>query len=366
MNLISLLIFILTFNAFGLTQDEEKKYDELEGLAFVQALSLDKKYEEVIKQYPGLSKKQNELGRLHFYLGEAHFNLKNYSKAFDVLTKGEKFERPSSDYLKLWAQTAAALKKRDVCSELYGRLKLQDINGIHWPIYFHCLKSEKALSIALKHNSREVDYVMEVQGLLIKNSLQHIAREKRRSFLSRCANVNDYFRLWGKLEEVELRDMQVLEMAHACHPDAIEITSLFIKNLFIEGQFHSIAYLFQDLSAKDKEYIKHTAEFYKVAGRNTIADYFFSLGDEGSFVLNRSSRLLNDENYAGLLSIPFKREMLNQKKDLAYALAYSYFKFLSLDASHATLLAQSKKNSKDEQLGGLIEKCRALGWRCRP
>lgn len=370
MNLISLLVFLLSFNAFALTQDEEKKYDELEGLAFIRALSQDKKFDEVVKQFKGASGNASEQGRLHFHLGEAYYHLKNYSKSFEIFKKGEKFQKPASDYLKLWAQSTSALKKYDTCSALYERLNLQDINGIHWSTYYRCLlkdgAKEKALTLSLKHKSRDIDFVLESQALLISNGLQLSAQNKRGEFLSLCGEVNSYIRLWERLEKVKLRDMKVLEAAHACHPKAIEITSLFVKNLFVEGQYHSIAYLFQDLSVNEKEYIKHAAEFYKVAGRSPIADYFFYLGDEESYILNRSALLLNNENYAGLLTIPFKRKTLNSNKELAYALAYSQFKFLSLDASKAILLAQTKKSGRDQHLEDLIEKCRALGWRCRP
>ena len=370
MNLISLLVFILTFNAFALTQDEEKKYDELEGLAFIQALSQDKKFDEVVKQFKAASGNMSEQGRLHFYLGDAYFQLKNYAKSYETLKKGEKFQKPASDYVKLWAQAASALKKYDTCSALYGRLKAQEINGAHWSTYYRCLtkddSKEKALALSLKHKTRDIDFILESQALLVASGLQLNAEDKRREFLTQCGEVNNYIRLWDRLEKVKLRDMRVLEAAHACHPHAIEITSLFVKNLFIDGQYHSIAYLFQDLSVNEKEYIKHAAEFYKVAGRSPIADYFFYLGDEESYILNRSALLLNNENYAGLLTIPFKRKTLKGNNDLTYALAYSQFKFLSLDASEAILMAQSKKSGKDQQLEGLIEKCRQLGWRCRP
>lgn len=81
--------------------------------------------------------------------------------------------------------------------------------------------------------------------------------------------------LWTVLESEKVTDINVLEIGHACHPHAIELTSLLVKNLFNEGKYHSIAYIFETLSVEDLSYLKHAAEFYKVAGRNTVADYFF-------------------------------------------------------------------------------------------
>lgn len=80
-----------------------------------------------------------------------------------------------------------------------------------------------------------------------------------------------YLHLWAILEKNKLNDLSVLESAHACHPKALEITSHLVKTLFSEGQYHSIAHIFESLSTEDETYLKHAAEFYKVAGRNTVA-----------------------------------------------------------------------------------------------
>jgi hypothetical protein len=157
-----------------------------------------------------------------------------------------------------------------------------------------------------------------------------------------------------------------LENAHACHPKAMEITSALVKAFFQEGKYHSIAYLFEVLSNEDVLYLKHTAEFYKVAGRESVADYFFSLGKKGDWYMAKSANFLKQENYAALLTIPFKPSTLLKNSDLSYAIAYSHFKYLELSASKSILDLSDKKNNQKNQLAVMIEKCRQLDWQCRP
>lgn len=371
MNLTNFL-FILLFScsAWALTEEEEKKYDELEGVSFLKALVQDKKYLEVIKQFSHISKDKKELSHYHYHLAEAHFALKNYQKALEVLESGSRSKNVFPDYYKLWGRVASQLKKYETCSMQFSQIKLKDITGPDWEIMANCLsqngKIKKLLEIVLNHKTSDFDYFLMSQKYLARNGLNTFAKEKRHKLLASCLKADSYFRVWSVLEAEKIIDLNVLETAHACHPESIELTSLLVKNLFAAGNYHSIAYIFETLSIRDVTYLKHAAEFYKVAGRNTVADYFFTLGDEDGFLLARSSQFLNQENYAGLLTIPFKASFLKTNKDLVYAIAYSQFKYLELDSSKAILLSQKKKNVRDLQLENLIDQCKALEWKCRP
>lgn len=365
-----LFIILFSLSAFALTEEEEKKYDELEGVPFLKALIQDKKYQEVIKQYPRLSKDKKDLNLYRYYLAEAHFALKNYQSSFEVLEKGSYTKSLPAQYYALWARSASSLKKFETCSRLFLKVGLKNISGPDWELLANCLNqsgdTQKLLKIVLNHQSTDFDYFLMSQKYLSKNALFLYAEESRQKILSSCLEEESYMRIWSILEAEKVTDLKVLETAHACYPQSIELTSLLIKNLFVAGKYHSIAYIFETLSAQDVTYLKHAAEFYKVAGRNTVADYFFTLGDEDGFLLARSSQFLNQENYAGLLTIPFKDSTLKGNKDLVYAMAYSQFKYLDLHASKKLLMAQTKKNARDLQLEGLVDQCKALGWKCRP
>jgi len=371
LNLIKILfLFSVSFSLYALTEEEEKKYDELEGLSFLEALIKDKKYQEVVKQYPAISKNKDELGTYHYLLATAYYHLKDFKQAYAILDKGQGHKKNDLEYHKLWARTSFELKNYKQCSILFSEVSLKEISGTDWETLGACLtqsgNEEKLVKLTLNHSSDDFDFLLLNQKILSQKGLHSFAKERRKRLLSACLKIDSYLSLWSVLEASKITDIDVLEMGHACHPEAMEITSLLVKNLFLEGKYHSIAYIFETLSAQDASYLKHAAEFYKVAGRNTVADYFFILGDEDGYLLARSANFLNQENYAGLMTIPFKPSLLKSNKDLMYALAYSQFKYLNLDASLSTLTGQTKKSSRDEQLAGLIDQCKNLAWKCRP
>lgn len=369
-----MLIFILIVNSalsYALTQDEKKKYDELEGLPFIKALVQDKKFAAVIEEFPAVFKQKENLGELYYNLALSHFFLKHYELAFKSLKKSESLKKNDDDFYKLWARSAHALKRFNICVDHFQKVKLEHIEGTDWILFADCLEKNSNKNLLLKvfftHKSNDEDFFLTQQNVLLKNGLYSYANEYRESYLESCKpNPKSYMSLWNLIDSFKFSDQSILETAHACHPAALEITSLLVKNLFSQGKFHSIAYLFETISASQKEYLKHTAEFYKVAGRNYVADYYFSLGDESGFLLSQSSKFLNAENYASLITIPFKRSMILGNTDLAYALGYSQFKYNNLEGAKKSIVALSKKTTRDELLLKLIDKCTELDWRCRP
>lgn len=354
MNLIKLLFLcFVAYKAQAMSLDDEKKYDELEGAEFLKALVTDKKFSEVVKQFPTVRK--DNVSEVYYYLAFSHYELKNYKEAEKALQKGGSGKEK---FYSLWGNVAYKLKLKDVCREKFGKINKEKFFTTDWKVYFSCLKKEEALLLALNFKSEDQEFVLESQKILISNELKFEASFKRKNYLNTCREGDFYLRLWNVT-----KDSDVLENGHACHPGMAELSSVLIKELFEDGKFHSIAYLFDSMSAEDRMYFKHAAEFYKVAGRNVVADYFFTLGDEKDFILARSSYFLSQENYAALLTIPFKPQM-KANKDLAYALAFSYFKYLALGESKKLLADGTTGNQK--QLLNMVEQCQKLDWRCRP
>ncbi|MGE3609549.1 MAG: tetratricopeptide repeat protein [Bacteriovoracaceae bacterium] len=348
--------------------EEERKYDELEGLPFIKALMADKKYDEVIKQFPALTKKESDLGELYYYLGESHFFLKEFSKAKKVLQKAQKFHVPEQFYA-LYGNVEFQLKNFKSCSRFFNKMNPSNIKSQDWQIYYECLEKSgehsHALELSLNYSSSDEDFFLEAQKLFLKYQLHEMAFQKQNEFLKSCRPADFYLKLWSIFENQHSPDIAILEKGHACYPKSSEITAVLIKELFQKGAYHSIAYLFDVMSAEDKLYVKHAAEFYKVAGRYVVADYFFSLSEEKDFIMARSSYYLDHENYAALISIPYKGDLLKSNKDLAYALAYSHFKFLSLEKSlHA--ISAGANFGRGDQLIQLVHQCEKLDWRCRP
>lgn len=354
---------------FALTQDEAKKYDELEGLSFIKALSADKKFHAVIKEFPNVTKRAEDNEELIYHLAFAHFSLKQYKDAFVLLKQaGSGVHAPHFYILK--ARSAHALKLYSNCSESFQEVKRSLISGQDWSLYANCLEesgnTKYLIEVFLNNESEDEDFFIVGQRVFLKNSLFQTALDRRNNFYEKCRSNKTYLDLWSLLQEYKLAEPLALEVAHSCHPEALEITSLLVKELFSQQKFHSIAFLFETMAYQNQEFLKHAAEFYKVAGRPTIADYFFSIGDENSFVLSRSAKFLASENYSGLMAIPFKKEIIDENKDLAYAISYSYFKFFQLADAKKINSQSITPNSRDQVLKNLIQKCLELDWRCRP
>lgn len=355
MNLIKILFLcFLSYHAHSMSLEDEKKYDELEGVAFIKALVQDKKFSEVIKQYPTV--KKDKITELSYLLAFSHYELKQYKEAHKVL---EKTGSGNSAFYSLWGNVEYKLKNLSDCRKKFKKIPVGQIVAEDWKIVFACYEKEEALVLALTHKTEDQDFVLESQKMLVAHELKTEASLKRKQYLNICREGDFYLRLY-----TVTKDKSVLENGHACHPAMAEITSVLVKEFFEAGEFHSIAYLFDSMSIEDRMYFKHAAEFYKVAGRNVVADYFFSLGEEKDFVIARSSYFLGQENYAALLTIPFKPEQMKTNKDLAYALAFSHFKYLSLGESKKLLAGGNSGNQK--QLLNMVEQCQKLDWRCRP
>jgi len=369
LNLINFFLFIFLFsNLHALTLEEEKKYDELEGIDFIRALSVDKKFQEVILQGKDINIESGLQGELAYLMADAHFQLKNYKASHLTLKKGESFQKKPLQYNLLWGKTLFYLKDFKTCTDKYDQMN-KKLSSSDWPYYFECLKKSNnensLLELSLDVKIQDSEFFLMSQKTLIDFSLLREAKTRRDVYLSNCRSVEFYLVLWDEVQKLKKPDLEVLELGHACHPKAAEITSHLIKAFFNEGRFHSIAYLFEELSFDDLEYLKHTAEFYKVAGRSHTADYFFTIGEQENYVMARFSHFLNKENYAAILTMPLAPMKVSKNQDLVYALAYSNFKFLHLDSSQ-NLLSQMKKNMKEQQLQALISQCRDLSWRCRP
>ncbi len=370
MNLISFIfVLLLPLHSFAMSLDDEKKYDELEGLSFIKALSKDQKYQEVVNQFPHLSLDRSEKGEAYFHLGEAYYQLKNFTAAFKSLQKAEKLGTKVNIY-SLWGRVSYQLKNFSQCRSFYQKVALKDFVDNDWPLYFSCLQksghSDEAIELSLSTHSEELNFFISSQKVLLRFELFHEAQERRHVLFNKCRDEDFYLRLWDEIEKLKVPDHNVLETGHACHPRSKDLTLQLIKALFKLERYHSIAHLFEMMSAEDKAYFKHAAEFFKMAGRSTVSDYFFFMGSQQDFFLAKSSHFLNQENYAGLLTIPFRPSNLKNHQDLTYALAYSYFKYSSPNETRRILGQMPQKNGRFKQLDSLAQECQKMDWRCRP
>lgn len=365
---ISLLV---AFLASALTAEDEKKYDELEGIVFIKALYKDKKYSELVK-YSNLKQISNsDKGDFNFYLADSYLNLQKFDLAEKYFNEAIHFKITESSlyYLSL-SKLKFAKKQFGECVVVYENVNKWIMNYEDWKRYSTCLENnqdiDKLVSTYLNYNISDFDYVLEAQRILLKYGLREIAKDKREEYFSNCKSIDDFLAMFNLMEDAKVKDHQLKELAHRCHPKSLEISSHLIKEIFQKDYNHSIANLFFELSIDDIAFRKHASEFYKASRRSEVAYYFATISDESTYVLSRAERSLNQENMALLFSLKVPNNLLSTNKDLSYAKAFAALKYLQLDTVDAILKNIPKKNTKEEQLAALVSKCKEFDYKCRP
>jgi len=366
-----IILYLLILNTFALTKDEDKKYDELEGFPFIKALYKDKKYSDVIKFGSRITVDPDKVGDLNFYLADSYYQIKNYQKAETLLIENEKKTKSDTNQFFLtFAKVQYELKNYTQCIANLNRVNKWVLNAEDWSLFSLCHElnnqADELLDTMININTGDFDFFLESQKILLKNSLHGLASEKRHTFLTTCFKQNDYLALFTLLEKFKIQDQLSLELAHRCHSLSLEITSHLIKHHFKSGNFHSTAYLFSDLSLNDPAFFKHTTEFYKIANRNYVSEYYSTLSDNETYILSKTERYLKDENMALIYSLPLETFTIKENQDLSYAKAYSQLKYLQLTEVKKSIASFKKKTTKEEGFIQLYNKCLSLDWRCRP
>ncbi len=369
--IINLFFFIFSFNAFAISQEDLKKYDELEGLAYIETLYSDKKYDLVISEYNKVTLTKNDLDRASFILASSYYIKNDYNKSMNTLNKISQLyvSNFKNDVHLLAAKNYLAFKDYFQCSQKLNNVELTFLKKDDWKLFTKCyLESDKKflLNKFLSLDFNDEEYQLQAQWVLIKHGLQVFAKEKRTNFLEKCRSEVFYLDLIKILSDSKIEDPNTLEMAHACLPQSTEVTGHLVKILFKKEQFHSVAYLFENMASINLDFNKHTAEFYKVAGRKSTAQYFYSGTTNQQFSLSQLENFVNSEKFSGVLTYPLADIDLTKSKDLNYALQYALFKFGLNNEALKSLNLEKNKSDKQKNLIALAQKCFELGWKCRP
>lgn len=377
MNWINLLLpFFIILNSFALTLEDEKKYDELEGFVFVKTLFSDKKYYEVIKHGENINSdnlvKNEELGDFYYFMANSYFNVKKLDLAKLYLDKSKVLNKsnPNEFYL-TYAKLNYEQKNFEECILNLDKVNKWILKLDDWKLYTKCFEAENKiddlLAIYLNTSIDDFDYILEAQRVLIKYNLLQIAKDFRSKLSNKCYEVNDYINLLTILEESKIKDVDLIELAHRCHPKSVDVSGHLIKTLYQESLNNSLAYLFLDLSLDDSKFRKHTAEFYKVAKREIESYYYSSIADNETYVMARADKYLNSENVALLYAMPIHSSLLSKNRDLTYAKSYAALKYSKQDEARSILIKNyTKKTAKEDNLLAIIDKCNELDYKCRP
>lgn len=367
-----IFIFFISFNIFALSLDDEKKYDELEGFSFVKALYLDKKYKEVIKYADNLKINSNDLGDYFYYIADAYLNMQQYSLSQNYMEKAANLNKSNSnDYYLSYAKLNFELKNYKGCTDKIEKVNKWVLKLSDWKLYTKCLESDNRiddlLSLYLNTSIDDFDYILESQRVLIKYKLIETARLNRLKLMSRCYFVNDYINLISILDDNNIKDNEIVELAHRCHPKSIDVSGHLIKRLFTNNLNNSIAYLFYDLSLDDVKFRKHAAEFFKVASRFIESYYFSSIADSETYVMSRAENYLNSESIAKLYSMPIESSLLKKNRDLSYAKSFAALKYSRNNEAYDFLIKYiDKRSTKEDLLLTMIKKCQEMDYKCRP
>lgn len=357
-------------HAMNMSQDDRKKYDELEGLPYIQALYNDKRFENLLVESSKLSPSKGLEKDFYYLVASSYYLVRKYQDSINVLLKNSVFLKGHSDYSLLLSRNYFSLSQFKLCSDEINKVSLELIHGDDWKIFRTCNERSnnysQLLSVFLKNKIQDQDFFIQGQIVLLENSLHYLGMEYRQIFLERCLSVEAFLELNSVLEKFKIKDKILLERAHQCHPNASEVTSLLVKQLFTEGKFHSIAYLFEVMNAENPEFTAHVAEFFKVAGRVQVAEYYFLQADEPSYMLARASSFLAQEKFSELVTFPFDKLTISKNKDLSYALGFSAFKNGNNILATKYLTDKKSTNTKELALLDLIQKCKGLSWKCRP
>ena len=366
------IFFLVVNNSFSLTVEEEKKYDEFEGAEYLAALYKDKKYNEILKYYPKLNKsEQKEVSALEAY-GISLYEFGEYSRAVDILQKIENQTKLDSSYFYLTLTKASSNQQKFTeCFNFFKEINPYRLTKEDWSLGVSCLeKSNIALNekidFYLTVRGAIVDYLPSVMDALYKHQLHLEVEDLLSTFKKECRPITDIVIVSEVIEKNKQSPLDFLEYARLCYPSSLEIVSIIVRKYHDLGLYHSIARLFENLSIEDTSFYRHTAEFYRLSGRDVLGEYFLNFTTDDNYVLAKASKYINEESYAKLLNFPVPLNELNKNAELSYALAFAQFKFNTADTALMTLAKVIKPNDRVEMLKALSKKCLELSWRCKP
>lgn len=357
------IILFLNFSTINLcwsnlTPDEEKKYDEVDGLKFLEVLLKDQKYNEAIDQFKKYSPQKKDATTFHLLIGQAYFSLSRYNEAKNELEKiTQDF---SHEYFLLRGKIAYELKTNQDCIDALKKVMPE---GIEY--YLECLSrtqhnDEIYKTLSLLDNKNDAHQVLKVKYLIdlrLINEAQIAVSEQ----INQCPTTSYFFKVQELLEKKNIKLSNFWETAHYCHPESLEINSEHIKSLFVNDQKISLQNQFQTMAFIDPQYFQHSNEFFKHAGINE-ANYLHHLlnPDDKSYYEFKLQNYIEKENYVMATTLASKISSND------YALAYSYFMTNNFNNADKILKTKVKRNSEETKLLTILQDCQKLNWRCRP
>jgi hypothetical protein len=354
-----IVIFVFSFSVFAeLTPDEEKKYDETDGIKFLEQLVQDQKYQEAIDLFKRYHPNEKNRNNYNLLIAKSYYHLKMFVAAKKVLQQStSNFDQ---EYNFTRGLIAFELKEYEECVAILNRSLPKGLDT-----YLKCLEStnkyqEIYQAILTIPSGPEIDQLLYIKYLLKLNLFEE-AKISVNKMMVNCPSLNLFLEIVEQVEKNKIIINSLYEKIHYCYPDQQESLAPFIKKLFSNNQSYSLQLQFQNLAALDYSYYQHSSEFLKNAGA-TESTYFQHLlnPDKKSYLQFKFQKSLEEEQLLKTKTIS------TENQENAYALAYA--NFLTNDAEKSLEILSGKKNktAQESRLLELSQSCIQIGWRCRP
>jgi hypothetical protein len=353
------LFFVISFSLFAeLTPDEEKKYDETEGIKFLEQLVQDQKYQDAIELFKTYKPSKKNQTKYNLLTAKSFYHLKRFSEAKQTL------ENTTTDfnqeYYLLRGLVSYELKNYEGCTTLLKRSQPMGVET-----YLKCLKLTKRESeiyntINTLQATNENEHILKIKYLLDLKLFEE-AKINIIHFSKNCPSLSSLLEVLEQSNIYKLKISEQYERIHYCYPDQAEATAPFIKELFYNEQKISLQLQFQKLANLDAIYYQHSSEFLKHSGY-IEASYFQHIlnPDFKSYQQFKIQKSLEDEQL--IKTSTFRPET----QENLYALAYAHFLTNNAEQSINVLNLKKIRNDQENRLLELSKQCLKADWRCRP
>ncbi len=322
------LLFSLRSHAFV----KDPIYDDLEGIALIQALLKDAKWDLAQSEIQQLEKQDAVSGK--YYRGQWNYLKGDHNKALALFTSLSNKNFADVD---VWLmRTYAQLQKDGKClSAVPHFLKRTDVVENDYLLRAQCAQRSKnydqAWETVLQARKRFASYTAETEWLTLQLQLglHHQAWQTAQVWLVKHDAPATHFLNFAELFQAKglsTQALKVLELGRLRHPTNMDINLAFSQVYFHKGFLFVAEEGFARASLKDSKYYYHSAELNRQTGRYERSLYFNShVVEEKERLKQKIATYVDANRYALIASMDpvIQRSELAKDEEILYALSYS-------------------------------------------
>jgi tetratricopeptide (TPR) repeat protein len=321
---------LLSLRTHGFVKDPI--YDDLEGVALIQALLKDAKWDLAHEEIAQLEKHDAVSGR--YYRGQWYYLKGAPEKA---LAAFESLKNQNFTDLDIWRMRSyAQLKKDEKClSAVPQFFNRNDVTESDYLMRAQCAqrlkKNEKAWQTLQQARKRFASYTVETEwlALQLQLGLNHQAWQTAQVWLvQKMAPAPHFLQLAELFQAKGLSELalKVLELGRLRHPTNMDINLAFSQVYFHKGFLFVAEEGFARAALKDSKYHYHVAELNRQTGRYERSLYFNShVVEEKERLKQKIATYVDANRYALIASMDsvIQTSELAKDEEILYALSYS-------------------------------------------